>query len=336
VLAPRIKAVSVLQTFGDLGGKLPGPALVGLAPTQAVKLRAVSPKTFPRYIFPHPSICFLVQLGETCPALVALNPGRIDLIRRESTVPMTGRMDVDPLKSSIFPRTDWSELGKAAAADPAPLDRLIRLYWQPLRIHLVAAFPALKDQADLLLQDFAEDKMLQEGWLQKADQSRGRFRDFLKTSLRNFVLDRLNRAEVKKPPISLEELEQEPPEPQAAEEEFNLVWARVVLAETLRRMEADCKNPDADQPRRSYIWEMFRIRLLDPILEETPQAPYDQLIDRFGLKSPTEASNLLLSGKRIFKAHLAKVIKEYAGQDAATAAEIKALEDFLDRLSKRN
>jgi hypothetical protein len=245
-------------------------------------------------------------------------------------------MDAEPLKSSIFPRTDWSELSKAAAADQTPLDRLVRLYWQPLKIHLLASFPALKNQADTLLQDFAEDKLLQEGWLRKADQSRGRFRDFLKTSLQNFVLDRLNRAEVKKAPISLEELEQELPEPLAAEEEFDLVWARTVLAETLRRMEADCKNPGAEQPRRSYIWEMFRIRLLEPIFKDTTQVPYDQLIDRFGLKSPMDASNILLSGKRIFKAHLAKVIKEYAGQDAATATEIKALEDFLIRLSKRN
>ena len=58
--------------------------------------------------------------------------------------------------------------------------------------------------------------------------------------------------------------------------------------------------------------------------------PYDELIERFNLKSPDRvASNLLLSAKRIFKAHLNKVIKEYAEQDAATAVEIQALEDFL-------
>jgi len=53
------------------------------------------------------------------------------------------------------------------------------------------------------------------------------------------------------------------------------------------------------------------------------------------LKSPSEAFNTLLSGKRIFKAHLGKVIKEYAQQDAATATEIQALEEFLGRLAKR-
>jgi len=245
-------------------------------------------------------------------------------------------MAAEPSTSSIFPRTDWAELDRAADADAARLDRLIRLYWQPLKIFLMATFPSLKNQADTLLQDFAEDKLLKEGWLRKADQNRGRFRDFLKTSLRNFVLDHLNRAEVKNPPVSLEELEQEPAQPDDLSEAFDLAWARTVLAETLRRMEADCKNPGEDQPRRGHIWEMFRLRLLEPVFNDTAPLAYDQLIDRFGLKSPTDASNTLLSAKRIFKAHLSKVIKEYAGQDAAAAIEIQALEDFLARLAKRS
>ena len=185
-----------------------------------------------------------------------------------------------------------------------------------------------------MLQDFAGDKLLREGWLRKADQTRGRFRDFLKSSLRNFVLDRLSRADVKNPPLSLDELEQEIPETEKTAEEFDLAWARAVLAETLRRMEADCKKPGKDQPRRSCIWEMFRIRLLEPVFNDAPQVPYDQLVERFGLKSPLDASNTLLSAKRIFKGHLDDVIREYAGQDAAAALEVNALKDFLARLSK--
>ena len=245
-------------------------------------------------------------------------------------------MAPEPTPSSIFPRTDWAELSKAAAADEVRLDRLIRLYWEPLKVFLAATFPSLRDQADIMLQDFAEDKLLKEGWLRRADQTRGRFRDFLKTSLRHFVLDRLNRAEVKNPPISIEELQQELPQPDSPSEEFDLAWARTLLAETLRRMEADCKDPGEDQPRRGYIWEMFRIRLLEPIFNDAAQPSYEQLIDQFGLKSPTEASNTLLSAKRIFKAHLSKVIKEYAGQGAAAAIETQALENFLVRLAKRD
>jgi hypothetical protein len=235
--------------------------------------------------------------------------------------------------SSIFPRTDWTELAKTAEADEARLDRLIRLYWPPLRIFLVASFPSLKDQAEILLQEFAEDKILKKGWLQRADRGRGKFRDFLKTSLRNFVLDRLDRVEVKRPPVSLDDLEKELPGPDAPTEEFDLTWVRTVLAETLRRMEADCKDPSAEQPRRGNIWEMFRIRLLEPILNEASQPRYDELIERFGLTSPTDASNMLLTGKRIFKAHLTRVIKDYAEQDAAAAVEIQELEAFVARLA---
>jgi hypothetical protein len=246
-----------------------------------------------------------------------------------------GDMSLESSASSIFPRTDWAELGAAATADAARLDRLIRLYWTPLRIFLVASFPSLKDQADVLLQEFAEDKILKTGWLQRADRQRGQFRDFLKISLRNFVLDRLSRAEVKRPPVSLEELEADLPGPEETAEAFDLTWVRTALAETLRRMEADCKDPSAEQPRRSQIWEMFRIRLLEPLLHDAPQVPYEQLIATFGLKSPTDASNMLLSAKRIFKAHLTRVIKEYAGQDAATAEEIRALEEFVTRLARK-
>jgi hypothetical protein len=236
---------------------------------------------------------------------------------------------------SIFPRTDWAELGKAAA-DDVRLDQLIRLYWQPLKIFLIATFPTLQNQADTLLQDFAQDRILKEGWLLRADQNRGRFRDFLKASLRNFVLDHLSLVEVKNPPVSLDELEQELPQAAADHSEaFDLAWARTVLAETLRRMELDCKNPQEEQPRRTYIWEMFRLRLLEPVFNDAEPPAYEEMIERFSLKSPTDASNTLLSAKRIFKVHLNRVIKEYAGQDAAATTEIQALEDFLGRLAKR-
>jgi hypothetical protein len=244
-------------------------------------------------------------------------------------------MASEPSTGTIFPQTDWEALRQPSGGDAARLDLLIRRYWRPLRVFLVATFPGLEDQTELLLQEFAEDKLLKEGWLQRANRQRGQFRAFLKASLRNFVRDRLTRAEVRNAPISLESLEVELPEPEAATEEFDLEWARTVLVETLKRMEADCRDPDANQPRRSHIWELFRLRMLEPLFQNAEQTPYEHLIVRFGLKSPLEASNMLLSAKRIFKTHLTQVIREYTDQDDATAEEITRLEEFLARLAKR-
>ena len=42
---------------------------------------------------------------------------------------------------------------------------------------------------------------------------------------------------------------------------------------------------------------------------------------------------MLLSGKRIFKSHLTRVIKDYTEQDSAAAAEIEELEKFVGRLA---
>jgi hypothetical protein len=202
-----------------------------------------------------------------------------------------------------------------------------------MRIFIVATFPSLRNRADELLQEFAEDKILKDGWLKRANRNRGRFRDFLKSSLRNFVLDRLRRDRTQ--PDSLDNLQCELPAPEEPSSQFDLMWTRTVLAEALRKMEADCKDPDAEQPRRTHIWDMFRIRILDPIFNDSLPVPYDQLIERFELRSPTEASNMLLSAKRIFKTHLERVIAAYAGANRATAEEIKALSSFLQGLEKR-
>ena len=69
-------------------------------------------------------------------------------------------------------------------------------------------------------------------------------------------------AEFKNPPVSLDDLEHEMPGPDTPSEEFDPTWTRTVLAETLQRMEADCKDPGRRPTAQSTFGEMFRIRLL--------------------------------------------------------------------------
>src|SRR5262245_37257765 len=94
-------------------------------------------------------------------------------------------------ETSFWPRTIWPEVQAAAreiGKSPERVNELILKYQRPLRIYLLhqfRAFPEVRRNADDLLQDFASRKILTERWLGKASPLKGRFRDYLKRSLKN-------------------------------------------------------------------------------------------------------------------------------------------------------
>ncbi|MCX6928562.1 MAG: hypothetical protein NT154_35935 [Verrucomicrobia bacterium] len=235
-----------------------------------------------------------------------------------------------------WPATGWSDSGHLPSTlgrNVSKLNELILRYQAPLKAYLLAAFPGLVNEADELLQDFAQDRILREGWLRKADQQRGRFRDFLKISLKNFVRDRLSSRV--NAPISLEELECDLASEAVGEETFDLEWGRAILTEVLTRMEQDCRTPQKNQPNRPQIWEVFRLRLLQPILEGAQPVGYEELVSKLGIVSPFAAQNLLATAKRMFERHLNEVIGEYEAAGEAAKVEVEELKKFLAGLSHK-
>lgn len=237
--------------------------------------------------------------------------------------------------SPLWPTTDWAGLRLAGTGDPDHSDhlgRLLALYHRPLMVFLTTSFPGLREEAEQILLEFAEDRLLKEGWLHQADRGKGRFRSFLKTSLRNYIQDRLrSRA---KEPISIEVMDIDPAMEEEAESQFDLAWVRIILAETLRRMEADCLNCPPEKPGRARIWQVFSNRLLRPALEGSQPTPYDELVAATGIVSAVEAQNLLASAKRIFARHLHRVIADYERDRKATREELSELRAFLDRAAR--
>lgn len=236
--------------------------------------------------------------------------------------------------TSPWPLTDWSGLHYAAESvgkDSDALNRLLLKYQLPLKVYLLCSFPNLKHQADDLLQEFITDRILREGWLRIANPKRGRLRDFLKTSLRNFVKDRLRASP--ETPASLEELELDPPAEESRLEPFDVHWAGVVVTETLKRMEQDCCGPGKEQPRRATIWEVFRRRILLPNLEDVEPVSYDRLISDLKIVSSVDAQNMLATAKRIFIRHLNSVVGEYENAGEAVRLEIEELKSAVRGLS---
>jgi len=226
-----------------------------------------------------------------------------------------------------FPVTTWMEV--------TDRKKVVNRYWMALKTYLgglLSQFPEYRAEADDLLQDFIKEKILNPGWLEKADPNRGRFRDLLKSSLRNFVTGVIRKREAAKrggttDVVPLDELEQEIAGPEPVSDSFDLAWLQMLLSETLEKMKESCAISE-----NNHIWKIFEFRILKPALEGVEPAPYDELVAKFGLRSPAQATNALATGKRMFARHLRAVIAQYETGDKAVRAEIDSLRLFLNKL----
>jgi RNA polymerase sigma-70 factor (ECF subfamily) len=177
------------------------------------------------------------------------------------------------------------------------------------------------EEADDLLQGFVGDKLLDPTFVAAADQKRGRFRSFLLTSLDHFLIDQVRKRKPNAPHTCEDE-----PEPEAPQgpDPFDVAWARQVINEALRRMEQECGAGGRDD-----VWAVFEQRVVGPTLLGRPAPPYEQLVEGIGFASPTQASNCLVTAKRMFARTLRQVVTEYAGEDANVEAELRDLMSIL-------
>jgi hypothetical protein len=225
-----------------------------------------------------------------------------------------------------FQPTQWTLI--AEAGDPAhplhgeSLSRLLNIYRPALSAHLIHRRRLAPEQADDMLQEFIVRKILQYNLPARADRNRGKFRTLLLTALDNFV--RTSAASAEECDAIPEQLDP-PDQSRPPDETFDIEWARQVLHEAMRRMQAECR-----QSGRLELWDVFESRIVAPALEGSAPVEYEQLVARHKLQSPMQASNILMTGKRFFERTLREVICEYAGEEEVEI-EIAELRQILAR-----
>jgi RNA polymerase sigma-70 factor (ECF subfamily) len=231
-----------------------------------------------------------------------------------------------------FPTTSWSLVALAGQDDEArreALGQLLARYMPALRAHLVQGKGLAPDRADDLIQDFVTAKILERDLISRADHQRGKFRTFLLTALDRFLLNQLRDLGAKKRSASaaaepLGERDGRLAAGPGPSDAFDVAWARSMLSEALGRMRAHCEASD-----RMDVWDVFECRVLGPILEGTEAPDYRELVRRFGLQSPSQASNLLATAKRTFARTLRSVVAEYAGSEEEIEEELGQLREIL-------
>ncbi len=234
-----------------------------------------------------------------------------------------------------FPTTCWSLIAQAGSEDRAgpreALAELLQRYLPALRAYLVHRNYMKVEQADDLLQGFVSDNILQRDLLARADHERGKFRTLLLTALQRYAVDQWRAEHAKRrhsgPAVSLDA---KGPEHLAREDctaarFFDVAWARQVLKEALARMQAECSSSDRD-----HVWGVFEARLVGPILHGHPPMSYDELVKQFHLTTPRKATNVLITGKRMFVRHLRNVVGEYTPEEEIDL-EIQKLQRDLSR-----
>ena len=230
-----------------------------------------------------------------------------------------------------FPTTHWSLIGRASQDDPtlrrAALGELLTRYLPALKAHLLFRKQIAPERVDDVLQDFITGKILEQNLLPRVVRGKGKFRTWLLTALDRFVVsEHRYRTAAKRCPtgsicIDAADHLAAPATPSDA---FDHAWAREVLAETLQRMQAECTAAE-----RPELWGVFECRVLAPTVGDTPPLPYEELVERFGLASPAQASNVLITAKRMFVRHLRAVVGEYAPGREAVDEEIRDLQRIL-------
>jgi RNA polymerase sigma factor (sigma-70 family) len=116
-------------------------------------------------------------------------------------MPYTGPNEaLEPARAGWFATTHWSVV-LAAGDSKSPrtceaLEKLCLTYWYPLYAYVRRSGHSPEDAQDLTQEFFA--RLLEKKYLKLADQERGKFRGFLLTSLRHFLVNEWEKARTAK------------------------------------------------------------------------------------------------------------------------------------------
>jgi RNA polymerase sigma-70 factor (ECF subfamily) len=229
-----------------------------------------------------------------------------------------------------FQTTSWA-LVLSAKGSRADLELLLRAYWTPVYAFIRAKGFAHHDASDLT-QEFLAEVLVGRDLIAKADPLRGRFRAFLKSALRNFLIDQHRRSSAKRAapagPISSVDAGPEAADHASRDQEpaaaFDRQWAAAVLALAIERTEAACKQDGMDQQ-----WAAFRAVVLSPLTGRVRAPSMEALAERLGATSPAQVSNMIQTVKRRFRKALEQVVAETVTDPGEIGDELNALQRFF-------
>jgi len=220
-------------------------------------------------------------------------------------------------------------LGRLNAGDRAVAaeaqERLLRRYWPAIYAFIRGTGRDVHETTDLT-QAFVSEVILGRELLQRADPARGRFRQLLLASVRNFLNEQHRSAAStrRRPPsrqiISFGQSADALPTPDPSaspEEAFDRAWSRTVVHSVLGRVREECIHDGFE-----VHWAVFEARVVNPALHGAVPIEYLVLTRELDLPSVAHAANMLVTVKRRFVAALRREIAPTVDDPAEIDHEI--------------
>jgi hypothetical protein len=231
-----------------------------------------------------------------------------------------------------IPNTDWTLVERAAEASSTPqkvaMHTLLTLYYPALRAYVVSKWSIPQERAEEYLQEFLATKVVGENLIGQARKERGRFRNFIRATLDDFVVSLMRRESAKKrspgnlAPLACGDMVVDRgPSPRQA---FEIAWAREVIAAAVEAMKQECQRT-----QRPDLWALFETRILQPALDGSTPVAYDLLVEKFRFRSPLQAANALTTAKRMLERNLRLILSSYSSSEGEVDEEICDLRMIL-------
>jgi RNA polymerase sigma-70 factor (ECF subfamily) len=236
-------------------------------------------------------------------------------------------MEAAPPSVADFDSTQWS-LVLAAPHDPAALERLLAAYWRPIYAFILGSGRG-RDEAIDLTQEFISTVVLERGFVERADPERGRFRTFVKSALRNFLVDEHRRATtrtrsapgVRLDAAALDEVRGDPADPSRS---FDQEWAASVLSAALARVERDCAGCG-----QAAHWHVFRRVVIEPALRQVEAPPLAGVAAEAGVAGADQAASMIQTVRRKFRREFQDLVSRTVCDGPARDLEVEELRAIL-------
>jgi RNA polymerase sigma-70 factor (ECF subfamily) len=240
-----------------------------------------------------------------------------------------------------FLTTHWSIIANVGSGNEdrnqALIGLLLSKYWKPVYCYLRRKGYD-NEQAKDLTQGFFHEVVLGRSLIQKADQSKGRFRSFLLIALNRYLITaKTGQAAQKRIPesnlVSLDVLDV-PGLPQTAseltpEDSFNYAWVSSLLEQVLQEVEAKCHEDG-----KTVHWYVFHDRVLEPIMEKAEPPSMTEICRKYALENEAKASNMMVTVKRRFQTVLRSHLRRLVVSDDQVDEELAEIMRFLPKMAQ--